>query len=408
MSFVRGLVSKKKIRFQQDGYDLDLAYITNRIIAMGFPSTGKESYYRNPMEQVLKFFKQYHPNAFKIYNLCSERDYDIKIFTEIGGRLETRIAFDDHNPPPLVYMFDFCKNVDEWLSQHPSHIIAVHCKAGKGRTGLMIVCYLMWCGFCRSASEALAFYGKARTTNGKGVTIPSQIRFIEYFGKCLTYGTDPLPSVSFAKTPALIYADRIVLHSIPHFDPDGGCKPYVVVQATLGKSIEESPTKCSIEYYKKWDSRKSMKLMHYSPKKSTDIELDINQEISGNIKFTFYDSKMLKKDIKMFAFWIHTAFLDQDAGVLHLEKNQLDGAIKDKEDRLFDSSFSIDFYYKIYERPQFVEIETPHRSVDNVRWLEQKTNGEKPEATEVAVQSTTNIQETDNTQIAADTNVPDS
>lgn len=137
MSFVRGLVSKKKIRFQQDGYDLDLAYITNRIIAMGFPSTGKESYFRNPMEQVLKFFKQYHSNAFKVYNLCSEKDYDIKIFTEIGGRLETRIAFDDHNPPPLVYMFDFCKNADEWLSQHPSHVIAVHCKAGKGRTGLV-------------------------------------------------------------------------------------------------------------------------------------------------------------------------------------------------------------------------------------------------------------------------------
>ena len=43
MNRVRGLVSKKKKRFQGDGFDLDLSFITPRIIAMGFPSTGYEA-----------------------------------------------------------------------------------------------------------------------------------------------------------------------------------------------------------------------------------------------------------------------------------------------------------------------------------------------------------------------------
>lgn len=40
MALLRSLVSKKKKRFTEDGFDLDLSYITPRVIAMGFPSTG--------------------------------------------------------------------------------------------------------------------------------------------------------------------------------------------------------------------------------------------------------------------------------------------------------------------------------------------------------------------------------
>ena len=51
---------------------------------------------------------------------------------------------------------------------------AVHCKAGKGRTGLVVVCYLMFSGFRGGAAAARDFYDWARTTDGKGLTIPSQ------------------------------------------------------------------------------------------------------------------------------------------------------------------------------------------------------------------------------------------
>jgi hypothetical protein len=38
MNSIRKLVSKKKRRFQQDGYDLDLSYVTPTVIVMSFPS----------------------------------------------------------------------------------------------------------------------------------------------------------------------------------------------------------------------------------------------------------------------------------------------------------------------------------------------------------------------------------
>ena len=51
---LRELVSKKKKRFIQDGYNLDLAYIKPNIVAMGFPADGFESLYRNDIDYVHK------------------------------------------------------------------------------------------------------------------------------------------------------------------------------------------------------------------------------------------------------------------------------------------------------------------------------------------------------------------
>ena len=51
-NIIRGIVSKNKKRFTQDGFDLDLTYVTPRIIAMGIPTTGIKSVYRNPLPEV--------------------------------------------------------------------------------------------------------------------------------------------------------------------------------------------------------------------------------------------------------------------------------------------------------------------------------------------------------------------
>lgn len=48
----RLLVSGKKRRFTEDSFDLDLTYVTPKLIAMGYPSSGVEGQYRNSESEV--------------------------------------------------------------------------------------------------------------------------------------------------------------------------------------------------------------------------------------------------------------------------------------------------------------------------------------------------------------------
>lgn len=50
------------------------------------------------------------------------------------------------------------------------NVVVIHCLAGKGRTGTVICCYLLYSGRFNSVNDALNYYGKKRF-HGEGLSV---------------------------------------------------------------------------------------------------------------------------------------------------------------------------------------------------------------------------------------------
>ncbi|KAG5524320.1 hypothetical protein RHGRI_031105 [Rhododendron griersonianum] len=155
---------EQRRRMLGGGYDLDMSYIIDRLLAMSFPAERMRAVYRNPLWQVKSVLDMRHQGHYKVYNLCIEEAYDPSHF---HGRVE-RFPMDDNHVPPLKMIKNFCESVYSWLSSDPKNIAVVHCMVGKGRTGMMVCAYLVYSGM--SVKEALQVYAQKRTTNNEGVS----------------------------------------------------------------------------------------------------------------------------------------------------------------------------------------------------------------------------------------------
>ena len=316
--WIRRKVSKKKRRYSADGYDLDLTYICDNIIAMGYPSVGVESLYRNRLVDVRKFLDERHQTHYKVYNLCSEKQYAAECF-------DNRTAwypFDDHNCPPFDMLCQLMTDMEDYLAKDNKNVAVIHCKAGKGRTGLVIAAHLLHSGQYKTSRDSLHFFGFRRTHNSKGVTIPSQQRWVAMYERYLLLKAagEDLPS-----PPTQKHLEGVQL--------TGGVLRFDEVVITCGKNKWSS---------KDWDAGWMAKRREGIGSKAISVvpteEILLTQDV--HMAFNKW-GKVSRKKKRVFGFWYNMQFIN-DEGTLKLSGEDLDGIAKHKRNH----NFEVEIYFR--------------------------------------------------------------
>ncbi|XP_030669153.1 phosphatidylinositol 3,4,5-trisphosphate 3-phosphatase TPTE2 isoform X3 [Nomascus leucogenys] len=292
---MRRLVSENKRRYTSDGFDLDLTYITECIIAMSFPSSGRQSFYRNPIEEVVRFLDEKHPSHYRVYNLCSERAYDPKHFHNRVGR----IMIDDHNVPTLHEMVFFTKEVNEWMAQDLANIVAIHCNGGKGRTGTMVCAFLI-------ASE---------------IFLTAENRYVGYFAQVKHLYNWNLPP------RRILFVKRFIIYSI-HGDV---CD--LKVQIVMEKKVVFSST-----------SSRYCWIMRNIETDKVFIDVFDGPPLYDDVKVQFFSSNLPKYyDNCSFFFWFNTSFIQNNR--LYLPRNELDNPHKQEAWRMYPPEFAVEILF---------------------------------------------------------------
>lgn len=188
MKFIRSIVASPKNSIYEPSLniELDLSYITQRVIVCSGPVTGLfRSIYRYPIQNFIKFLNFNHDGGWHLWNFRGE---DPGYTSEdVSGKV-TFMPFPDHQPPTLEIILESIHGISEFLHENDKNVVVLHCKAGKGRSGTICCAYLM------SEEEidvdtAIKWYTKKRMREyaGDGVSIKSQIRYLNYWSQCLEF-----------------------------------------------------------------------------------------------------------------------------------------------------------------------------------------------------------------------------
>lgn len=327
---LRSLVSRDKYRVKDNevGVDLDLSYITDRVIAMGIPAQSLEMLFRNNISDVVKFMDHHHAGKFLIFNL-SEKSYDTSKF---GIGAVKKCGWPDHHAPPLAVLFDAVQSMDSFLSAHPDHVVAIHCLAGRGRTGTVIACYLLYTGVCSTPEEALRFFADRRSRTGEGVAVPSQLRYVDYFYQVLRQGAIPHEQRLVLK--------RLELQPVPGIGlTDGTCAPFVEV---VDYGHPNMPTIFS---------NQSADTLRYR-KGDFSVSIVLNVPVSSDVLVRVYhqNSIISIRPTPMFKIQFNTAFVT--SAEMALPKCELDnigpGVLTDKK---FAHNFVATLFMELPEDP---------------------------------------------------------
>ncbi|TKS67610.1 Tensin-1 [Collichthys lucidus] len=173
----------------EESYELDLIYITERIISVSFPSSVEEQSYAANLQEVASMLRSKHGHNYLV------------------------------EFPVYIWLFN--------LSEKRYDISQLNPKGNRGRTGVVVAAYMHYSNISASADQALDRFAMKRFYEDKVLPVgqPSQKRYVEYFSGLLS------GHIKINNKPLFLH--HVIMHGIPNFESKGGCRPFLKIYQAM-------------------------------------------------------------------------------------------------------------------------------------------------------------------------------
>ncbi|XP_052337113.1 putative tyrosine-protein phosphatase auxilin [Oncorhynchus keta] len=195
--------------------ELDIAYITSRIIVMSYPAEALQIGNQNHVEDIRSFLDSRHADHYTVFNL-SQRNYR-------GAKFSNRVSECNWPPrqaPSLHNLFAVCKNMHNWLKQNPKNVCVITCSDGRAPSGVLVCAMFCFCHLFSNPVPAMQLLSAKRPGSGLW---PSHRRYIGYVCSMVS----EKPSLPHSK-PLVVKA--VTMSPVPCFNKQRiGCRPFCEV-----------------------------------------------------------------------------------------------------------------------------------------------------------------------------------
>uniref|UniRef100_A0AAX7SNY8 Tensin 1 n=1 Tax=Astatotilapia calliptera TaxID=8154 RepID=A0AAX7SNY8_ASTCA len=293
--------SQSVVQAMEESYEVDLVYITERIISVSFPAGAEEQSYNTNLKEVATMLRSKHGEHYLVLNL-SEGQSDL---TKLNHKV-LEFGWPDHHAPALDKICSMCKAIDMWLNGDTRNVVVLHNKGNRGRTGVVVAAYMHYSNISASADQALDRFAMRRFYEDKALPVgqPSQRRYVRYFNGLLS------GHIKINNKPLFLH--HVIMHGIPNFESKGGCRPFLKIYQAM------QPVYTSGIYNVQGDSNTSI-----------CITIEPGLLLKGDILLKCYHKRYRSptRDV-VFRVQFHTCAI-HDLGVV-FGKSELDETFKDE------------------------------------------------------------------------------
>ncbi|KAJ0180054.1 hypothetical protein K1T71_004645 [Dendrolimus kikuchii] len=202
--------------------DLDISYITSRIIVMPYPSEGLESAYKtNHIDDVRAFLESRHPGGkYCVYNAYRGGRLTFARHVLVTDACRALWPTPAHRAPLLAPYYALLQHMYQYLGKDDRNAVVITCQDGKQMSCMLLCGLLLYAKLVTVPEDALQIFAVKRTP----INMPaSQLRYLYYLSNIIR----PEPILPHFRPVSLV---SLTIHPVPLFTKArDGCRPYIEI-----------------------------------------------------------------------------------------------------------------------------------------------------------------------------------